>query len=201
MSEYYLSLSNWVAGEVLLADVGKRQQLLEQFLKLAQALKKKNNFQSAMAIVFATQQPLVERVLRAEGIVLSKSMQMIFNELREWSSDDDNFKNYRASLKKATGPLIPFMIVHLKDLMMHEEKDDYKADGLIDWNKQTMIYDTISILKKYQENTYHEVSDIKLKSYIVGRMENTITYIKSRNKNMDKALWDISQEITKKLTH
>jgi len=86
---------------------------------------------------------------------LSKKQQRIFDEMQSLLDPVRSFKAYREVLQGSASPLIPYIGVYLSDLMFIDEGNPETLDnGLINFEKQCLVYDTIRTITMYQNHKY-----------------------------------------------
>ena len=85
--------------------------MVEWFYLLALELRSINNFQSLMAIVAGFNTSSLQRLKHTIEII-DKDLRKKYLSMEELMSPQSSFKNYRAALKKAHVPAIPFLFVY-----------------------------------------------------------------------------------------
>jgi len=65
-----------------------------------------------------------------------------------------SFKSYRESLHEVTPPCIPYLGVHLQDLVFIEDGNPDKLHELINWRKRKYVSKIVSTLLYYQTGEY-----------------------------------------------
>ena len=66
-----------------------------------------------------------------------------------------NFKNLRNVVESSSIPLIPYIGCYLSILSNIQSNKDYINDGIINFHKKRIVYDTISNLKLYQSSIFN----------------------------------------------
>lgn len=148
----------WVGTMILTPKKAKtRGQRMEKFILLAQKLKELGNFQTMMAIVSSLNNAALLRLKWSWGFV-SKSSRQTFLGLEEIMSSAGSFKEYRAALKAAQPPIVPFIGLTLSDLTFAEEGNpdfiEQKGKKFVNFGKQRIIHKIISDLLLFQDLGY-----------------------------------------------
>jgi len=153
-------LEYWVATIILTQTTSKeRKKMYEKFINIALELKKINNYHSLMGFVIALEKSSVNRLMKSDG---AGKKQM--KKIEDMMSANNDYENYRQALiesynNTAPTPLIPYLGVHLLDLISVEESIDNYLDGptatIINFNKRELIYCVIEELLKYQQTPYN----------------------------------------------
>eukprot|EP01087_Luapelamoeba_hula_P022752 TRINITY_DN8235_c2_g1_i2.p2 TRINITY_DN8235_c2_g1~~TRINITY_DN8235_c2_g1_i2.p2 ORF type:complete len:430 (-),score=92.43 TRINITY_DN8235_c2_g1_i2:32-1321(-) len=149
-------VSFWVATAILTvsSSAKKRTKLIGLFALVGEACLQIQNYQSAMQIYSGLNITPVQR-LKPSWKGLSKKHQDAYDRLATFFDNSSNFKNYRDAVKACQAPAIPLLSLILSDLTMIEENDNHLENGeLIHFEKMSMIYDTLSILKRLLTTPY-----------------------------------------------
>jgi len=122
--------SYWVAGEICLHEGRKEQtSMISKFILVADACRKLGNFFSLFTILGALDFPEVRRFKRAWKAVPDK-LKRLMAELQGVMETSRNMKVYRAEYDEFEGhPRIPFLPLHLKDLVFLKEGSRRGASG------------------------------------------------------------------------
>jgi len=155
--ERFNKTSYWVASEIILtASPKQRVTVLIKFIELAKYLEELGNYNGVMEITSALNFSFIRRLKLAWKAVPSK-LRKYAKQLDELMDQVGNYKNYRATLVKHTGPCVPFQGVYLTDLTFIEEKPDKLPNGHINFEKMNFIYKVFSDVKKFQAIPYNFV--------------------------------------------
>jgi len=154
--EQFNSVSKWVASGIVLQDkIRKRTKLLQAFIRIAKCLRDMNNFHLLMAFISGMNNAAVSR-LKWTKERLPKTSKQVWESLEHDMQLTGAFKNYRALLTSATPPCIPYIGVHLQDLVFIEDgnPDTVGPQKLINWRKCTYYADIIRLIQRFQDTAY-----------------------------------------------
>jgi archaellum component FlaC len=103
------NMTRWVAAEIVSVkdSVKARAQIMERFIKIAEQLRKLQNFNGVKELVAGLQSSAIYRLKRTRNSV-GQEYNDIFNSLTKLISSDLNFKNLRSQVRESSPPLIPF---------------------------------------------------------------------------------------------
>lgn len=110
-------LSSFVGDSILSADVPTkmRRNLLKHWIKIGEKLLELHNYNSLMTIISALQSVNIMR-LKKTWEMLSPRYNLLFQELKNVVSMEKNYMNYRALLRQADIPTLPYLGLYLTDL-------------------------------------------------------------------------------------
>lgn len=91
----------------------------------------------------------IHRMKRHWGMLSKKRLRM-WDELNELMSSDNSFKAYRTALDEASLPALPYVGVHLTDLFFKEDANPDMVDGLINYRKREMVYESIEHIQRFR---------------------------------------------------
>lgn len=143
-------VSFWALSIILKASDSKQQQVkvVKQLLDLAWQLYQMRSYNSMGAIVSALQNVSITRLHYIwEG--LSKADQKHRDELNNVLDVTNNFKVYRGQLEEAAKseqPCIPYIPLHLRDMLTIYEREENHLTGLDDEGKQLVNYEKMVAL-------------------------------------------------------
>ena len=144
------ALSYWIATCILAqSKVEQRVHMLDKFVQLGDTLRQLNNFQSLMATLAGLNLSPIHRMKRHWGMLSKKRLRM-WDELNELMSSDNSFKAYRTALDEASLPALPYVGVHLTDLFFKEDANPDMVDGLINYRKREMVYESIEHIQRFR---------------------------------------------------
>ena len=148
-----------------------RRKIMSNMILLCQFLRSLNNFHGVMGVLAGLSSAAVTRLkytLRDLPARFRKMQADIETEMSSLGS----FRTYRASLRAATGPVIPFMGVILSDLTFIEDGNpNFTPDGLINWTKRALLYNILSAFLEFQRVCQYDVPDPAHKAAIVADLE------------------------------
>eukprot|EP00004_Rigifila_ramosa_P008455 TRINITY_DN1969_c0_g1_i9.p1 TRINITY_DN1969_c0_g1~~TRINITY_DN1969_c0_g1_i9.p1 ORF type:complete len:1509 (-),score=360.80 TRINITY_DN1969_c0_g1_i9:71-4597(-) len=149
------AISNWAASLVLTErTVGHRARALTRVITILGHFRTYNNFFALMAIISGLNMSAIHR-LKFTWDEVPKKYRDLFAELEVLMSSKSSFKNYRSTLKTVDPPCIPYIGLYLTDLTHVEDGNPDLVDGLINFNKRALIYNTIAEVSQYQQQGYN----------------------------------------------
>lgn len=141
MSALTTQITGWIAECILdEADVKKRAQLVKYFIKLGDRCLALNNFNALFAIQSALNASTIGRLRRTWDIVPSKYMAMM-EEQSSLIEHTRNFSAYRARLRAATAPALPFVGLFLTDITFCHQGNGATRPSPLDKTKQLINFD------------------------------------------------------------
>ncbi|KAF9413365.1 hypothetical protein BGZ94_000758 [Podila epigama] len=145
-------ISSWVGTMILSPPkVKHRARMMEKFISIAKILRDMGNFNTTMAIIGAMNTSSIHRLVQTRELLQGKEIWTTFKELEHLMSSERSFHEYRTALKAAKMPCIPYLGVHLGDLLsISEGNRDLRQDGNIHWQKFCLLTDVISIVMHFQ---------------------------------------------------
>ena len=148
------ALSYWVATCVLVqTKFEQRIHMLEKMITFGETLRSLNNYQSLMATLAGLNLAPIHR-LKRHWAAVSKKRQKAWEDLNELMSSDNAFKLYRAALDESRLPAIPYVGVHLTDLFFKEDANPDNVDGLINYRKRELVFESIEHIQRFQAVPY-----------------------------------------------
>ncbi|KAJ3074104.1 hypothetical protein HDU98_012132 [Podochytrium sp. JEL0797] len=175
-------LSNRIAGWVIQtilteADVKKRAGLLKHIISVAKECLALNNFCTVATIVGALNSAAVFR-LQKTWTRAGKHV-TVFKELHRLMDIHANFSRYRAAIKKASLPCVPYFALYLTDLfyvdlgsknflLEHEEDPNAVAPAsrLINFSKRAKYAHVVREIQRYQSAHYHLAEVLELQEFL-----------------------------------
>jgi son of sevenless-like protein len=108
--------SSWIATEMILKPTPlERAQRIEFFISLGQSALVLKNFNLLMSVLAGLNYASVQRLKKSWKLVSPKLLQTL-QALEALMSSAKNYQAYRAALKAATWPKLPYFGVFLRDL-------------------------------------------------------------------------------------
>ena len=150
-----------------------------------QELYKLKNFNSLAAIVVSMDMVSVSR-LKQSFALLGKRITKVLQEFQVMLNPVGSFKQYRKELKHTASPVIPYLYVlehssaskglttvrsgvYLSDLMFIDQGNPDSFDnGLINFDKQLLVYEIIREITIYQNHEYSLHKQNPLYSSLLG---------------------------------
>ncbi|KAM0753805.1 ras GEF [Meredithblackwellia eburnea MCA 4105] len=116
MSTLSTRLTGWIAETILSEqDAKKRAGLLKYFIKLSNQCLLLDNYNTLMAILCALTSSTISR-LRKTWDALPAKYRLILDTLRKATEHGRNYAEYRAKIRSAVPPCLPFVGLFLTDL-------------------------------------------------------------------------------------
>ncbi|KAK3840179.1 MAG: ras guanine nucleotide exchange factor domain-containing protein [Linnemannia elongata] len=149
-------ISSWVGTMILSqAKVKNRAKMMEKFISIAKLLRDMGNFNTTMAIIGAMNTSSIHRLMQTREQLRGKEIWTTFKDLERLMSSERSFFEYRAALKAQKLPCIPYLGVHLGDLLsISEGNKDFRQDGSIHWQKFCLLTEVISTVMHFQSEPY-----------------------------------------------
>ncbi|KAF9099228.1 hypothetical protein BGX23_003463 [Mortierella sp. AD031] len=124
-------------------------------LSQAKRLRDMGNFNTTMAIIGAMNTSSIHRLMQTREMLQGKEIWATFKELEHLMSSERSFYEYRTALKAQKMPCIPYLGVHLGDLLsISEGNRDLRQDGSIHWQKFCLLTEVISTVMHFQSEPY-----------------------------------------------
>lgn len=139
--EWFNTIDMWVATEIVTQTVLKtRRAVLSRFIQLAEEFLALKNFNGVKEVVTALERPAIQRLANTwKG--LDKREVASFESMRELMSMEANHNRYREVLKRSEPPYIPYVGVHLQDLLSLEElPNQIRETGHVNFKKMRKIW-------------------------------------------------------------
>ncbi|KAJ6246642.1 guanine nucleotide exchange factor [Anaeramoeba flamelloides] len=179
-------LADWVSTLILSeSDEKERLKKLIKCIKIANELKKLNNFNDMFAIMSGLQNSAVLRI-EATWKKLPNKISEIYKQLDELTDVLHGCKILREMTQKTDPPCIPYLASYLVDLTYIGDLPDQVENGLINWRKKMRMWEVISEIKRFQLHYYDFV--------LVQSVKN---FINSQTIYTENEMWDKSIEIEK----
>ncbi|KAG0207232.1 hypothetical protein BGX28_001502 [Mortierella sp. GBA30] len=123
--------------------------------KKLKILRDMGNFNTTMAIIGAMNTSSIHRLVHTRELLQGKEIWNTFNELEHLMASERSFFEYRSALKAQKLPCIPYLGVHLGDLLsISEGNRDFRQDGTIHWQKFCLLTEVISTVMHFQSEPY-----------------------------------------------
>ncbi|KAF8505355.1 ras guanine nucleotide exchange factor domain-containing protein [Hysterangium stoloniferum] len=149
-------VAEWVADTVLSKDDSrKRAAIVKQFIAVADRCRLLQNFSTMAALVAGLNSPPIRRLKRTWEQVGARNKTSL-QEAERTMDTNKNFTNYRAILKSAQLPCVPFFGVYLSVLTFIQDgnKNMIQAD-IINFSKREKFAEVVREIKHYQSKPYN----------------------------------------------
>lgn len=151
MISRFNALASWVAFLILEPRSPKeRAQRFEYLVKVAESLRRLNNFQSLMAFISGFHSSPVAR-LNSTRQYVSPSCLKLLNSLSDLMKPDGNWAVYRAALAQAKSPIVPFIGNYLGDLTFAFDGNPTFVEGKVNWGKLRLIFKIVANIPTFQK--------------------------------------------------
>jgi len=166
MIRQFNEISNWVSTSIVSSQkIRQRVKVMTKFIRLADILRKMNNFNTMVAIVAGINAAPVHRLKWTKEEVV-KGNWPLFAECDRLTSSQSAYKAYRTALNQARQPCLPYLGVFLTDLTFIEDGNPDYINELINFAKRTMIYNVISKIQELQMLPYNFYPIYQIWEYI-----------------------------------
>lgn len=156
MIHRFNELNNWIQWQIVSEPtLKKRAANIKKMIKVAEELRKLNNFNAVFVCVSALHSASVNRLRKTWEEVPKSSIKQL-EEYDTLTSPNGSFMVYREELHNANPPCIPYVGVYLSDLTFIEEgNQDFLENGYINFFKRRMIAEVIKEIQQYQQAPYN----------------------------------------------
>lgn len=142
---WFNHITLWVATECVQPEKPKhRAKVIVLFIQAALELRKMQNYNSCIELVMGLQTPTVKCMKKVWAIVEKTNPSELenFRDLERITDYEGNYKDYRLEFKSKLPPRLPYLAVHLGDLLTMEELPTYiKSTKHINYKKMRLIYE------------------------------------------------------------
>ncbi|PHH92891.1 hypothetical protein CDD83_4034 [Cordyceps sp. RAO-2017] len=157
MINHFNHIAKWVANMILLKDKPKhRAQMLEKFMNIALKLRKLNNYNGLAAVLAGITGSAIHRLAQTRALVPA-SVQKRFTRLVILMGTQKSHFAYRLAWENSPLPRIPFIPLHLRDLVSAEEGGKTfvgsNADR-INWKKFEVLAEVLLPMMRSQGTAY-----------------------------------------------
>ncbi|KAI9511742.1 ras guanine nucleotide exchange factor domain-containing protein [Russula earlei] len=178
------TLADWVKCSVLeVPALGKRANVVDFWIRVAEKCRTLNNFSSMSSIVAALSSVLISRL---HFTWVNSNKEHALEPLRKIIHPASNYRYYRDILSTIDGPCIPFVSPFLKNIVYAQEQH---ADNvfvksaihperqftLVHFVKRQKWYDITLQMLRFQAKPYNIPEIPEMTSFIVGQMEKAAT--------------------------
>eukprot|EP00727_Mastigamoeba_balamuthi_P003858 m51a1_g1347 hypothetical protein (736) ;mRNA; f:343676-346636 len=145
-------VNGWVMGLILLQKTPQsREKVMKHFLKIADACKDIQNYNSMMEIVAALANSAIARLKKSWTAKVTERYQVLESFMEK------NFKALRELLAGASPPCVPYIGLYFTDLVFIEEGNPNflkDAPNLVNWTKVHMTAGIIQSIQRFQAKGY-----------------------------------------------
>ncbi|KAJ1023630.1 hypothetical protein NDA18_004617 [Ustilago nuda] len=146
-------ISNWVCSMILAQGKTKhRARMLEKFMNIASILRHGNNYGSLNSVLGGLSKTAVHRLKHTRELLKGKSVNKAYQSLVRLMSNERSSAAYRLALENSDGPTIPYVGVHLQDILSISDGNPSKRqDGMIHWAKFSLMDEAVMAVAKCQQ--------------------------------------------------
>ncbi|MBW0504237.1 hypothetical protein O181_043952 [Austropuccinia psidii MF-1] len=157
MSATSTKMTGWITETILNEDdIRKRSQILKFWIKTGTKLLELQNYNALMSVMSALNSSTLTRLKRTWENVGNKT-KAIFDSLNKAVCHQRNYAEYRATLRTANTPCIPFLGVYLTDMTFcHEGNPTHRVSPrhpdlkLINFDRYRKMTKIISEIERFQ---------------------------------------------------
>jgi son of sevenless-like protein len=177
-------LADWVKCSILeISVLGKRANVVDFWIRVAEKCRSLNNFSSMSSIVAALSSILISRL---HFTWVNSSRENALEPLRKIIHPASNYGYYRNILEAVDGPCVPFVGPFLKSIIYAQEQhaDNVFVQSatnpdrhftLVHFVKRQKWYDITLQMLRFQAKPYHIPEIPEMTSFITGQMEKAAT--------------------------
>ncbi|KAI8459773.1 ras guanine nucleotide exchange factor domain-containing protein [Phakopsora pachyrhizi] len=148
MSGISTKMTGWITETILNEyDPRKRAQILKFWIKLGNKLTELQNYNALMSVMSALNSSTITRLKKTWEGIGSKS-RALYESMNKALSHNRNYAEYRAKLRKAQTPCIPFLGVYLTDMTFCHEGNPTKRASPLDPNLKLINFDRYQKMAK-----------------------------------------------------
>lgn len=146
-------ISSWVCSMILAQGKTKaRARMLEKFYNIASILRHDNNYGSLNSVLGGLSKTAVHRLKHTRELLKGKPVNKTYQSLVRLMSSERSNAAYRLALENSEGPTIPYVGVHLQDILSISDGNPSKrADGLIHWRKFSLMDEAVMAVVRCQQ--------------------------------------------------
>lgn len=146
--------SAWVCSLVLSQSKSKqRARMLEKFMEVATILRKTNNYNTLHAILAGLGNASIHRLKHTRELLNGKPVMKQYQSLTRLMGSERSFAAYRLALENSESRTIPYLGVHLQDILSTSDGNPSKRsnDGMVHWRKFSLMYDAVMAIVRCQQ--------------------------------------------------
>lgn len=144
-------ISNWVCSMILAQGKTKhRARMLEKFFNIASILRHDNNYGSLNSVLGGLSKTAVHRLKHTRELLKGKSVNKAYASLVRLMSNERSSAAYRLALENSDGPTIPYVGVHLQDILSISDGNPSKRGAEIHWRKFSLMDEAVMAVARCQ---------------------------------------------------
>ncbi|MCO5555861.1 hypothetical protein L7F22_009406 [Adiantum nelumboides] len=127
--------------------------MLEKFMEVATILRRTNNYNTLHAILAGLGNASIHRLKNTRELLNGKKVMKQYQSLTRLMGSERSFAAYRLALENSEGRTIPYLGVHLQDILSTSDGNPSKRanDGMIHWRKFNLMYDAVMAIVRCQQ--------------------------------------------------
>ncbi|KAI0035127.1 ras guanine nucleotide exchange factor domain-containing protein [Vararia minispora EC-137] len=196
----YDRLADWIKLSVLEVDgLGKRANIVDFWIRVAEKCRQLNNFSSLSAIVAALSSSVITRL---HFTWLNASRESILTSLLKINEPGGNYSYYRSVLDAVEGPCVPYagpflkMIVYAQDqhpdnVVVQLDEDSSLRYTLIHFIKRVKWFEASNAFLRFQPRRYSFGEFPVLAAFIAKELD------RAASKGGERWFWTRSDEVQK----
>lgn len=162
MIHQFNHIAFWVANVILLRDKPKhRARVLEKFMSIAWKLRYLNNYNSLGAVISGINSIAVHRLAQTRELIPAAAQKQ-FMRLEILMGSQKSHSAYRLAWANTPSQRIPFLPLHLRDLVLAEQGNRTYVTGAegerINWKKFEVMGEVVIGIQKSQEVPYPPIT-------------------------------------------
>lgn len=155
-------ITNWVIATILSEETAKgRARVFTNMVSLLSALKTFRNFNGIMSVLSGLNSSPIAR-LKATQRELNPRVIKIHEAFSDMMRSSGSHKAYRENLRSTEEAAVPFLGITLSDLTFLEEGNPDLLDGMINWQKRTLMAKVLVELMEQQRLCVYEIEETEL---------------------------------------
>lgn len=147
-------ISSWVCSMILVQGKTKhRARMLEKFMNVAAILRHDNNYNTLHSVLAGLGNASVHRLKHTRELLTGKPVNKTYQSLARLMGSDRSFAAYRLALENSEGRTIPYLGVHLQDILSISDGNPSKraSDGMVHWKKFSLMDEAVMVIVKCQQ--------------------------------------------------
>lgn len=147
-------ISFWVCSMILVQSKTKhRARMLEKFMNIAAILRHDNNYNTLQAVLAGLGNAAVHRLKYTREFLMGKPVNKTYQSLARLMGSDRSFAAYRLALENSDGRTIPYLGVHLQDILSISDGNPSKraSDDMVHWRKFSLMDEAVRAIVRCQD--------------------------------------------------
>ncbi|CAO1627509.1 unnamed protein product [Parajaminaea phylloscopi] len=151
---FFNYVSYWVGSMIVVQGKTKlRAKMLEKFMTVAGILRHDNNYNTLQAVLAGLGNSAVHRLKTAHALNHGKPVIKSYQSLLRLMGSDRSFAAYRLALENSETRTIPYLGVHLQDILSMSDGNPSKraTDEMVHWRKFSLMDEAVMALVHCQQ--------------------------------------------------